>query len=793
MVVAIDGPSGTGKSTVAHKVAQDLNLTFLNSGSFYRALTLAALDSGVDMSDPEAVLSCARKQRLDYVDSRLILNGRDVEDLLHQDRVDSHVSQVSAIVPLRHLVNERMRQIVSSLSIICEGRDMTTVVFPGAEFKFYLDARVDVQAKRRFEQGVSDLTLEQIKDAIIKRDQMDRNKAEGSLKKAPDAVYIDTSDLTISEVCAIIEGKIKSEGLGMEQKEVEQNEAQTSSDSIHAQLEESLNKMEALQAGPATGTVVDVRGDTVFVDIGAGRDGQLRLSEFGGEAPAIGTAIDIYVTNPSGRDGLPEISKTKADESRIWDDLSKAFNKDDPAQGTPVDGTITKVVKGGYSVDLGGKIEAFLPISQADSQKVEKEEKLLGLKGKFYIERLRGSNGKRNVVVNRRKYLEKLTDGNRDKFFSEIKIGDSVKGTVKSFTSFGAFIDLGGFDGLLHINDMSWGHVTRPKDFVKKGQEIELKVIRLDPEGKRINLSLKHFAEDPWVHFEEKYHVNDVVKGKVTKLTDFGAFIELEEGIEGLAHISEFSWTKKINKASDMVKEGDEVECMILGYDIQAGRVSLGLKQVTANPWDTLGDKYPVGTKVAGKVVKITNSGAFIQLEEGIDAFLAGEDLSWTKKVKHPGSEIKVDQELDVVVIECDGENHRLRVGVKQLTDNPWKEFAAEYKVGGTLEGEVTSITDFGIFVKAPNGIEGLVNKANLSEDRDTPFEEAVKKYNVGDKVNVYVVSIDVDKEKVAFSVKEYKKARERAEISQYMSSSGDDDGGAYTIGDSIKSQNEDK
>ena len=272
----------------------------------------------------------------------------------------------------------------------------------------------------------------------------------------------------------------------------------------------------------------------------------------------------------------------------------------------------------------------------------------------------------------------------------------------------------------------------------------------------------------------------------MTKLCDFGAFIELEEGIEGLTHISEFSWTKKINKPSDMVKEGDEVECMILGYDIQAGRVSLGLKQVTDNPWDSIGDKYPVGTRVNGKVVKITNSGAFIQLEEGIDAFLSGEDLSWTKKVKHPGSEIKVDQDLEVIVIECDVENHRIRVGVKQLTDNPWKAFAADYKVGSTLEGEVSSIQDFGIFVKAPNGIEGLVNKANLSEDRETPFEEAVKKYNVGDKINVYVVSIDVEREKVAFSVKEYKKAQARAEISQYMANSGDDDG-AYTIGDSLK------
>ena len=780
MVVAIDGPAGTGKSTVAHKIAQELGLTFLNSGSFYRALTLAALDAGINIDDTDSMMEFAGKQKLDYVNAHLFLNGKDIDDLLHQDKVDANVSKVSSIVPLRHLVNDRMREIVKSLSIICEGRDMTTVVFPKAEFKFYLDASIDVQAQRRFDQGVSGLTLEEVKAAIIKRDEQDRNKAEGSLKRAADAQYIDTSDLTINDVCAIIINKIKSKGFAME-KEVEKNVSQ-GSESIYTQLEASINKMEPVEDGAnVTGIVVQVTEDTVFVDVNCKSEGKIPVTEFAGELPKVGEEITVYLVSQFGKNG-PVVSKQKADEKRLWEEFKVAAEKN-----TPVDGTISSVTKGGYMVNLGGGISAFLPISQADAQKVEKEDKLVGVKSKFYVVRLYSQNGKRNVVVNRRKYLEEQINVNRDKFFETVKIGDSVKGTVKSFTSFGAFIDLGGFDGLLHINDMSWGHVTRPKDFVKKGQEIELKVIRLDPEGKRINLSLKHFAEDPWVHFEEKYHVNDIVGGKVTKLTEFGAFIELEEGIEGLAHISEFSWTKKISKPSDMVKEGDEVQCMILGYDIQAGRVSLGLKQVTANPWDTLSEKYPVGTKVSGKVVKITNSGAFVQLEEGIDAFLAGEDLSWTKKIKHPGSEIKVDQTLDVVVTECDVENHRIRVGVKQLTDNPWKAFAAEYKVGGTLEGEVTSINDFGIFVKAPNGIEGLVNKANLSDDREVPFEEAVKKYNVGDKVNVYVVSIDVEKERVAFSVKEYKRAQDRAEISQYMSSNNDD--AAYTIGDSIKDQ----
>lgn len=783
MIIAMDGPAGTGKSTIASIIAKKLNITYLNSGSFYRALTLALLDAGIDLTDENAVVDFCKKQSLDYNKSRLVLNGKDVENYLHDDRVSKNVAQISAIVPIRHLVNGRMQEITKSLDIVCEGRDMTTVVFPQAEHKFYLDASLDVQAQRRFDQGVSNMTLEEIKEAIKKRDEIDRNKAEGALKRAPDAFYIDTSNLTIDSVCEIILNKINIQGFNMEKMEVEKEEAQNSKSAIQTQLEESLNNLSNPEEGQIVeGEVISVSEDFVFLDVGCKSEGRLPVQEFAGDLPKVGDKVSVFLARVFGKYG-PEISKTRADSKRMWKEVSQAF-KDKVA----VDGTITKIVKGGYEVNLGGDIRAFLPISQSDSQKVEKPESLLNLKSKFYIERLY-SESKANVVVNRRKYLEEEIDTKRDAFFENVKIGDSVKGTVKSFTSFGAFIDLGGFDGLLHINDMSWGHVARPKDFVKKGQEIELKVIRLDPAEKRINLSLKHFAEDPWIHFEERYHVNDIVKGKVTKLTDFGAFIELEEGIEGLVHISEFSWTKKINKPSDMVNVGDEVEAMILGYDIQAGRVSLGIKQVTANPWDTIAEKYPVGTKVHGKVVKVTNAGAFVQLEEGIDGFLHADDISWTKKVKHPGSELSADQEIDVVVTECDVENHRIKVGIKQLTDNPWIQFAQEYKPGSTLEGEVTSITDFGVFVKAPNGIEGLVNKANLSEDRDTPYEEAVKKYNVGDKINVFVVDVNTDKEKVAFSVREFKKKQQRDEISQYMSASGNDDDGAYTLGDFLNTK----
>jgi small subunit ribosomal protein S1 len=561
----------------------------------------------------------------------------------------------------------------------------------------------------------------------------------------------------------------------MDQMEVEMNEAEKKAASQTRLQEEYLKSIDSLEEGQLIdGTVIQVTPEQVFVDVGCKSEGKIPISEFK-ELPKVGDIVSVVLVMKENKHGEVVVSKQKADVKQLWKNLRQAFQ-----DKTPVEGTITKVVKGGFEVSLSADISAFLPISQSDSQKVDRPEKLIGLKCNFYIERLY-SDGKANIVVNRRKYLEESITKNRDAFFEEVQIGDVVKGAVKSFTSFGAFIDLGGFDGLLHINDMSWGHVTRPKDFVKKGQEIELKVIRLDPEEKRINLSLKHFTEDPWLHFEEKYHVNDVVKGKVTKLADFGAFIELEEGIEGLVHISEFSWTKKINKPSDVVTIGDDVECMVLGYDIQAGRVSLGLKQVQDNPWDTIAEKYPVGTKLNKKVVKITNAGAFVELEEGIDGFLHADDLSWTKKVRHPGSELSVDQEIDVIVVENDPESHRIRLGVKQLTENPWVQFAKDHKPGSTLEGEIVSIVDFGIFVRAEGGIEGLINKANLSDNRDEAFEEAVKKYTVGDKISVYVVDVNTERQKVAFSVREFKKKMQREEMSQYMAvNNTEDDGDAY-------------
>ncbi len=547
--------------------------------------------------------------------------------------------------------------------------------------------------------------------------------------------------------------------------------------------EEYLKSFKPLEEGQIVeGTVVQVTNDQVFVDIGYKSEGKIPLSEFQ-KVPAVGEVIDVFLEKKEGRGGEVVLSKRKADHKGIWKKLKSAIDNKEA-----VEGKITRTVKGGYEVDLGANIKAFLPASQADIDRIDNLDSLLGTVSNFYVERVGSENGRSNVVVNRRKYLEEESERKRSEFFRTASVGDVVTGVVKSFTSFGAFIDLGGFDGLLHINDMSWGHVTRPRDFVKKGSEVKVKVINLDPDGRRINLSLKHFTDDPWLRFEEDFHVNDIVKGKVTKLTDFGAFIELKEGIEGLAHVSEFSWVKKIANPADMVKIGDEVDCMILGYDIAAGRVSLGLKQVTENPWDSFAQNSPVGTKLKGKVVKLTVSGAYIELPCALDAFLHADDYSWTRKLKNLSGVLNVGDEIDVVVLDFDRENRRIRVGVKQLADDPWKAFADAHSPGDSIEGEITSITDFGVFLKVDGGIEGLINKQNLLENKEDVFEEAVKKYNVGDKITVSIVEINPEKQKVSFSVREYKRRADREEISRYISEKERDDG-AYTLGDILKNK----
>ena len=549
--------------------------------------------------------------------------------------------------------------------------------------------------------------------------------------------------------------------------------------------EEYLKSLDGIEDGQlVAGTVVQLNNEYVFVDVGYKSEGRISRDEFTTE-PEVGDEVKVVIINKEGKGGQIVVSKKRADFKERTDEL-KAASED----RSPILGKFEKVIKGGFEVDLGGEYKGFCPLSKADVVRVEDPETLIGVTDYFIIDKFH-SGTRLKSVVNRREYLDLKIKENKEKFFSTVQIGDVVEGVVKSFTSFGAFIDLGGFDGLLHINDMSWGHVTRPKDFVKKGQVVQLRLINIDPETQKINLSLKHMQEDPWFNFEGKYNVGDVVKAPVTKITTFGAFIEIEPGIEGLAHISELSWTKRVNNHKEILDVGDVVEAKILGYDLDKKRVSLGLKQLEENPWDTIEENYPVGKSFSKPVVKITNSGAFVNLEEGIDGFLHIDDISWTKKIKNMSSFCAEGDVIDVVVIRVEPENRRIRLGVKQLEGNPWQTLRHDYPKFSTISGVVTNVTDFGVFVKVIGDIEGLISKFNLVGPDEEYTDEVLKKFNVGDPITAMVIEVNPTTQKLSLSIKEMIKRSQQSEIAKYIHA--DDDGDTYSLADMMRYKDEEK
>ncbi|MFP4211259.1 MAG: 30S ribosomal protein S1 [Alkalispirochaeta sp.] len=556
--------------------------------------------------------------------------------------------------------------------------------------------------------------------------------------------------------------------------------ADSSSDNQPQELQmQFLDQLDQLEEGQLVdGTVIQISGDEVFVDIGYKAEGRIPMAEFD-SVPDVGDTVEVVLLRKDIRNGGVAVSKRKADEKRFWKELKDAFQ-----ERRPVKGKVVKAIKGGFEVRLHGNVRGFNPISKIDIRRVDEPEEYVGIEDFFFVERVYSDN-RVNIVLSRRAWLEQETEKNRSAFFEQVTIGDEVEGVVKSFTSFGAFIDLGGFDGLLHINDMSWGHVTRPKDYVKKGDTIRLKVIKMDPEEKKINLSLRHMTPDPWETFEDRYAVDQVVTGKVTKLTDFGAFVEIEEGIEGLVHISEMSWVQRISHPKEVLEPGQEVETKILDYDIQAGRVSLGLKQVLDNPWDDIDQRFPIGKHLRTTVKKLTATGAFVEVEEGIDAFLHVDDLSWTKRYKNPGAVLQEGQELDVVVILSDPENQNIRVGVKQLEDDPWQQLKEAFPPRSIIDGEITNITDFGIFVRVQGGIEGLINKMNVADPRNEQFEDAIKKYNVGDTVRCVVTEVNPNRQRLSLSIRELHRQEQRRELEKYIHD--EDEAGTVTLGDMLK------
>ncbi|MFZ5444134.1 MAG: 30S ribosomal protein S1 [Myxococcota bacterium] len=494
------------------------------------------------------------------------------------------------------------------------------------------------------------------------------------------------------------------------------------------------------------GTVVRVTGEYAVVDIGYKSEGQVAIAEFTSPKGEVtvkpGDAVEVYLESRENDTGMVVLSKEKADKMRIWDEISAAV-KDDQI----IKGTIVGRVKGGLQVDIG--VKAFLPGSQVDIRPVRNLDQYLSKEFEFKVIKFNQKRG--NIVLSRRVLLEKQREEQKKETLKNLKEGAIMKGQVKNLTDYGAFIDLGGIDGLLHITDMSWGRVGHPSEMFNVGDEVRVVVLKFDPTAERVSLGLKQIQEDPWHRADEKYPVGTRVKGKVVSLTDYGAFIELEQGVEGLVHVSEMTWNKRVKHPSKLLEVGQEVEAVVLDIDPKAKRIALGMKQIEQNPWTVLEDKYPIGSVIKGIVRNVTDFGVFVGVEDGVDGLVHVSDISWTQRVKHPGELYKKGDVVEACVLNIDVENERFSLGIKQLQQDPWDTLAERHPVASRVKGKVTKVTDFGAFVEIEPGIEGLVHVSEIREERvENPRDVLAE----AQEVEVKIIDINTSDRKIALSMK---------------------------------------
>jgi small subunit ribosomal protein S1 len=512
------------------------------------------------------------------------------------------------------------------------------------------------------------------------------------------------------------------------------------------------------------GKILRIDPDTVLVDIGYKSEGLIPTWEFADANGVVsvrrGDPVQVMIEEVEDEDGVVLLSKEKADRLRVWDELSHAYE-----HAEVVEGAITGRVKGGLQVNLMS-VKAFLPGSQVDLRPVRNLDRMIGETHKFKIIKFNKRRG--NIVLSRRALLESERQELREETLRTLTEGQVVQGIVKNITDYGAFIDLGGIDGLLHITDMSWGRIAHPSELFQVGDQVKVQVLKFDPSTERVSLGLKQTLPDPWVLVRDRYPIGLRLQGKVVSLADYGAFVELEPGIEGLIHISEMSWTKRVKHPSKVVAIGDQVDVLVLDVDQENRKISLGMKQTEPNPWSLLQDRYPPGTKVHGTVRNVTNFGVFVGIEDGIDGLIHVSDISWTQKIRDPKELYKKGDEVEAVVLKVDKENEKFSLGIKQLLPNPWDSMARRHPVGSRIRGKVTSVADFGVFVEIEEGIEGLVYASEVGKDVEN-IREVVK---IGDEVEVLVVRIDSHEQKIALSMRAIQEREEREAIERVAAQS---------------------
>ncbi|MBT4258707.1 MAG: 30S ribosomal protein S1 [Nitrospina sp.] len=520
-------------------------------------------------------------------------------------------------------------------------------------------------------------------------------------------------------------------------------EDQADWDEMEKYFSESLHQFKEGQI--IQGTVIELAKGLATIDVGFKSEGNIHLHEFpnNGQDMSVGDEVEVFLERSEDNDGNVVLSKEKANKIKLWDELVSKYEAEEI-----IEGTIIAKAKGGLTVDIG--LKAFLPGSQIDLRPIRNLEKLIGEVFQMRIIKMNKKRG--NIVLSRRALLEEKRQNSRAETLQQLEENSLIAGVVKNITEYGIFVDLGGMDGLLHITDMSWGRVNHPSEMFSMGDKLEVMVLKFDKEKERVSLGLKQITADPWVSVDEKYPINKKIKGKVVSITDYGVFVELEKGIEGLVHISEMSWSRHIKHPSKIVSIRDEVDAVVLTLDKEKKRISLGMKQMEANPWVEIEEKYPVGTEVIGTIRNLTDFGAFIELEDGVDGLIHISDLSW-KKIKHPSETLKKKDEVKAMVLNIDKENCRISLGVKQLEPDPWDDIAKNYSIGMAVDGEIIKITGFGAFAEFGDGLEGLIHITQLGFENVSQPDQVVK---VGQKIKAKIIKVDTSSKKIALSIKAF-------------------------------------
>ena len=759
-IVTVDGPAGSGKSTIAKLLANRIGFSYLDTGALYRCVTHYMLENKISPKDNPSVEEALNKIKIDINKDVFTLNGEDITEKLRNENVSKRVASFAQLPNIRDFVKRIQKKIAENEHFIVDGRDIGTVVFKDAFCKFYLDASPTVRAQRRLDDNKEDTTgkeITEIEKDILVRDITDRNRVASPLKIPVDALVIDSSNLSIEEVMKKMVNHYNKRLSEISKRNLEKNSSESK---LFLSALENLESKEYLPQSLIKAKIINIKEKEIILDVGSKRDGiisgeevqKLHLSSL-----KKGEEIDVYILKADSSSPQIFVSKLEADKRSGLIKIKKAFENNET-----IDGEVSKIVKGGFVINISDN-QAFCPYSEYDIRKVNKNIQT-GKKDKFYIIEF---DGEKKIIVSRKKHLEEIHQQAKEKFFEKIKEEDIISGKVVHIAHFGAFIEIEeGVTAILRSKNISWGHYENISKIISKGQTITVKVIMAKKEGYKLEVSKKDLEEDPFISFQNFHNINEVVKGKVKNLEPFGAFIEVAPNLEGLMHVSELSWTEKINHPKQVLKVGDEIECKILSIDSKRRKIALGLKQMVDDPWNTIELRYPREELIRAKIKSITKSGLVCEIDGGFEGFINISDISWTSNRVKLKEEFKENTYQQVKVIGYDKKKRRLRLGIKQQSSNPWENLKNNYGLGGVIFAKVTKIVPTGVFAKVSDEIEGFCHISQASNEKVEKIEDA---FEVEKSYHFSIQVIDEKNKKVSLSIKQYLLNEERKNIEKYL------------------------